>query len=98
MAKTVMQTLLCMTACMVAQSSRTESKKYTGFFVQHRDDSQPWNRLHVKKKKKVYVCLRVRCYLGLTPDDVVWVKVHSSMWRDRMMTFSAHVRQDTVTC
>lgn len=35
----------------------------------------------------------MRCYLRLTPDDVVRVRVHSSMWRDRKMTFSAHVRQ-----
>ena len=35
-------------------------------------------------------------YLGLTPDDVGKIKVHSSMWIDKRMTFSAHVREDAV--
>lgn len=34
------------------------------------------------------------CYLGLTPDDVGRVKVHGSMWRDKMMTLSAYVRKN----
>lgn len=46
-------------------------------------------------KMSLYVMCVCR-YLGLTPDDVGKIKVHSSMWIDKRMTFSAHVREDAV--